>query len=94
MTRTSRAIAAVAVVVAVSIPATSATAYETEAPRPTVERTERYEARVPVCLEDERAIGSGDYLGAESGGWSQWECVHIDALADFPPSDWAEALGL
>jgi hypothetical protein len=66
-----------AVAVAVSMSGT-ATAYPTEA-RPTITR-ERFEARVPVCAEDERAVGVGDYSGSD--GWARWQCVHMDALAE------------
>lgn len=42
--------------------------------------THQQEAGVPVCLEDERAWGVGDYQGSESGGWERWTCVHNDYL--------------
>jgi hypothetical protein len=40
------------------------------------------EQGVPVCYEDERAWGVGDYLGRSHGGWAKWECRHIDWVYD------------
>ena len=80
MRRTTRAATAVAVAVVVSISgASAASAYQTERPRETVERS-TYAARVPVCkAEDELAVGVGNY---EHGRWSRFECIHVDALAE------------
>ena len=50
--------------------------------RPISANVERWESRVPVCAEDERALGVGDYRGSESGGWERWSCVHVDQLAE------------
>jgi len=74
-----RAVAIVSLAVGLAINSGSASAYQTERPRLTVERS-TYSARVPVCkAEDERAIGVGQY---EDGRWSRFECIHVDALAE------------